>query len=137
IARGARTTLDLCALRFSVALERRPLEQALGRGLRARARCSAGCATTATLTVDHATARRYGLTHRGSGRVVVARGSGGREFHGTRRFNVRFTTSARRRLSGARRLRLRLRASAAAGSTDRRSVTQTVVLSRGATHPPT
>jgi hypothetical protein len=137
IARGERTALDLCALRFSVALERRPLEQALGRGLRARARCSAGCAATATLTVDGETARRYGLRVRRSGRVVVARGSAGRAFRGARRFHVHFTAPARRRLRGVRRLRLRLRASAAAGGTDRRSVTRTVVLRRGAADPPT
>ena len=95
---------------------------------------------TVEATGAHATScqvRALGLTRPRSGRVVVGRGSGGREFHGTRRFDVRFTTAARRRLRGVRRLRLRLRASAAAGRTDRRSVTRTVVLRRGATDPPT
>jgi zinc carboxypeptidase len=130
IARGERTTLDLCALRFSLAVERRSLQRALGRGLRGRARCSVGCAARATLTLDNATARRYGLTRRRSGRVVVARGSGGREFHGDKRFSVRFTTAARRQLRSARRLRLRLSASATAGSTDRLTVTRALVLTR-------
>jgi hypothetical protein len=137
VARGQRSALDLCALRFSVTLERRSLGRALGRGLRASARCSAGCAATATLTVDNATARRYGLTRRRGGRVVVARGSGGREFDGFKRFSVRFTTAARRQLRSARRLRLRLSAGAAAGSTDRRTVTRALVLTRAASDPPT
>jgi hypothetical protein len=131
IARGERKTLDLCALRFSLALERRPLKTALARGLPVRATCSVGCAAAATLSVDNATARRYGLTRRRSGRVVVARGSGGREFHGAKRFGVRFMTAARRRLRNASRLRLRLSSGASAGSTDRRTQTRTLTLTGG------
>jgi hypothetical protein len=131
IARGERKPLDLCALRFSLALERRSLPRALAAGLRARARCSVGCAAAATLSVDNATARRYGLTRRRSGRVVVARGSGGREFRGAKRFAVRFTTTARRKLRNASRLRVRLSSSASAGSTDRRTQTRTVTLRGG------
>jgi hypothetical protein len=130
IGRGERKALDLCALRFSLTLARRPLPRALARGLSARARCSVDCAAVATLTLDNATARRYGLTRRRSGRVVVARGSGGREFDGSRRFGVRFTAAARRRLRDATRLRLRLRAGGSAGSTDRRTLTRTVTLTR-------
>lgn len=131
IARGEHKTLDLCALRFSLALERRPLQRALTVGLRARASCSVGCAAAATLSVDNATARRYGLTRRRGGRVVVARGNGGREFQGAKRFGVRFTAAARRRLRNASRLRARLSSSASAGSTDRRTQTKTVTLTGG------
>jgi hypothetical protein len=130
IARGERKALDLCALRFSVELGRRPLQRALARGLPARARCSVACAAAAALSVDNATARRYGLTHRRSGRVVVARGSGGREFDGTRRFAVRFTATARRRLRAATRLHLRLSATGSADSTDRRTQTRSLTLTR-------
>jgi len=130
IARGERKTLELCALRFSLAVDRRSLPRALARGLRARARCSVGCTASVTLSVDNATARRHGLTSGRSGRVVVARGSGGREFTGRKRFNVRFTKAARRQLRGARRLRLRVSAGGNAGSTDRRTVRRTLTLTR-------
>ncbi|HWC25603.1 MAG TPA: M14 family zinc carboxypeptidase, partial [Solirubrobacteraceae bacterium] len=43
VGRGERKTLELCALRFSLALERRRLARALERGLRARARCTLPC----------------------------------------------------------------------------------------------
>jgi hypothetical protein len=129
IARGERKTLDLCALRFSLAIDHRSLPRALDRGLRARARCSIACAASVTLSVNNATARRYGLAKAVSAkRVVVARGSARRTFKGRRLFNVRFSAVARRGLRGARALALRVTAVGRAGSTDRRSVTRTLTL---------
>ncbi|HEX8159085.1 MAG TPA: M14 family zinc carboxypeptidase [Solirubrobacteraceae bacterium] len=129
IARGERKTLDLCALRFSLAIDHRSLPRALDRGLRARARCSIACAASVTLSVNNATARRYGLAKAVSAkRVVVARGSARRTFKGRRLFNVRFSAVARRGLRGARALALRVTAVGRAGSTDRRSVTRSLTL---------
>ena len=51
-------------------------------------------------------------------------------FKGRRRFSVRFTPSARAHLRGARRLKVRLNATATAGTTDRRTVTSVLTLSR-------
>jgi hypothetical protein len=130
VARGERKPLDACALQFSLIAEHRALPAALRRGLAIRAHCTLSCAASATLSVDNATGRRLGLTRKRSGRVVVARGRGGRDFKGTRRFSVRFTRSARAHLRGARRLRVRLTAAGRAGTTDRRSVTSTLTLSR-------
>ena len=96
-----------------------------------RAKCSLGCTATANLSVDKATARRLGLTKsKGSGRVVVARGRAGGAFKGRRRFSVRFTPSARTHLRGLRRLKVRLSATAIAGTTDRRTATSALTLSR-------
>jgi hypothetical protein len=130
VARGERKPLDACALRFALVAEHRALPSALRRGLAVRAHCTLSCAASATLSVDNATGRRLGLTRRRGGRVVVARGRGGRDFRGTRRFSVRFTRSARAHLHGARRLRVRLAATGRAGTTDRRAVTSTLMLSR-------
>jgi hypothetical protein len=130
IARGESKPLDLCALQFGLVAEHRTLSRALARGVPVRAHCSLACAASATLSVDNAGGRRLGLTRKRSGRVVVARGKGGREFKGNRRFIVRFTKSARTHLRGARRLRLRLGATGLAGSTDRRTQSSTITLSR-------
>ncbi len=129
VARGERKALDLCALRFSLAVDRRRVGLALERGLRARARCTLACAATVDLSVDNATARRYGLT-RGARRVVVARGSAGRSFKGHTLFNVRFTKAARRGLRGARRVRLRVSATGRAGTTDRQALKRSLTLQR-------
>ncbi|HWC27028.1 MAG TPA: hypothetical protein VG474_10635, partial [Solirubrobacteraceae bacterium] len=129
VGRGERKTLELCALRFSLALERRRLARALERGLRARARCTLPCSAAVRLTIDSTAARRHGLT-RGSRPVVVARGSAGRSFTGRTLFGVRFTERARRALSGARSVRLRLSASGRSGSTDRRTLRRTLTLRR-------
>jgi hypothetical protein len=129
IGRGQRKTLDLCALSFSLAIDRRSLPGALRRGLRARARCSVACAASVTLSVDNASARRHGLARAVSTkRVVVARGSARRTFKGRRLFNVRFTAAARRRLGGARALRMRMTAVGREGTTDRRTVTRALTL---------
>ncbi|HTN26024.1 MAG TPA: M14 family zinc carboxypeptidase [Solirubrobacteraceae bacterium] len=131
IARGERKPLELCSLQFGLLSERRTLAAALTRGLAVRATCSLGCTATANLSVDNATARRLGLARRrSSARVVVARGRGGGAFKGRRRFGVRFTPSARAHLRGVRRLRVRLSATAIAGTTDRRTVTSALTLSR-------
>jgi hypothetical protein len=130
IARGERKPLDLCALQFSLRSEHRRLGAALTRGVALRARCSLSCAATANLSVDNATARRLGLTKKRSGRVVVARGKGGKAFKGSKRFSVRFTTSARSHLRGARRVKVRLSATGRAGATDRQTLTSFLTLSR-------
>ena len=129
IARGQRKALDLCGLSFSVAVKRRALGGALRRGLRARARCAYRCKASLTLRLAASTARRHGLTKRRRGSVVVARGARKRAFSGRRSFTVRFTPAARRRLTGARRLALRMSAVARAGS-ERRRVRRTIVLRR-------
>jgi hypothetical protein len=129
VGRGERKALDLCALRFSLSVDRRSLGRALERGLRARARCTLQCRTTVELSVDSATARRYGLT-RGARRVLVARGSAGRSFKGRTLFNVRFTKAARRALRGAGRVRLRVSATGRAGTTDRLIVKHPLTLQR-------
>jgi hypothetical protein len=129
VGRGERKALDLCALRFSLSVDRRSLGRALERGLRARARCTLQCRTTVDLSVDSATARRYGLT-RGARRVLVARGSAGRSFKGRTLFNVRFTKAARRALRGAGRVRLRVSATGRAGTTDRLMVKHPLTLQR-------
>ena len=129
VGRGERKALDLCALGFSAAVDRRAVRRALERGLRARARCSLPCDATVQLSVDNATARRFGLT-RGTERVVVARGSAGRSFKGGKQFSARFTTLARRRLRGARRLVLRVSATGLAGTTDTRTVRRSLTLTR-------
>jgi hypothetical protein len=129
VARGERKVLDLCALRFSLAVDKRRVGQALDRGLRARARCTLACAATVELSVDNATARRYGLT-RGARRVAVAHGSAGRSFKGRKLFNVRFTKDARRGLRDARRLRLRVSATGRAGTTDRQALKRSLTLQR-------
>ncbi len=130
IARGERKALDFCALQFGASVVRRGLPRALRLGLPVRATCSLACAASATLSLDNATARRYGLTKKRSGRVVVARGRGSREFSGNGRFGLRFTKVASRRLRGARSLRLRFGATGAAGAVDRQSVTRTITLRR-------
>ncbi|MGH2919595.1 MAG: hypothetical protein ACRDLS_13510, partial [Solirubrobacteraceae bacterium] len=129
IGRGERTSLQLCALSFSLAIDRRVLPRALKRGLRARARCSPSCTVSLTLSIPASVARRYGLTKRRSGRVVLARGAHKKAFSGRKTFTVRFTAPARRRLAGARRLRLRMSA-VARGSGDKSRVTRTLVLRR-------
>jgi hypothetical protein len=129
VGRGERKALDLCALRFSLAVEARRLGRALERGLRARARCTLSCSATVDLSVDNTTARRYGLT-RGTRRVAVARGSAGRSFKGRTLFSVRFTQAARRALRGARRVRLRVSATGRAGTTDRQMVKHPLMLQR-------
>lgn len=131
IGRGERRSLQLCALRFSLALDRRSLARALERGLRARARCSLACAASVTLSIDNATARRHGLAKKVSTkRIVVARGSARRTFKGRRLFNVRFSAAARRRLRGAPSLRMRMTAIGREGTTDRRTVTRALTLKR-------
>ncbi|MDQ3676241.1 MAG: M14 family metallopeptidase, partial [Actinomycetota bacterium] len=129
IARGQRKALDLCGLSFSVALKRRAVRSALRRGLRARARCSSSCRASLTLTMAASSARRHGLTKRRSGRIVVARAARKRAFSGRRTFTVRFTPSARRRLAGTRRLRLRMSA-LARNPSDKRRISRTIVLER-------
>ena len=129
VGRGERKRLELCALGFSVTVDPRSVSRGLQRGLRTRARCTLPCAATVNLSVDNTTARRYGLT-RGSERVVVARGGTGRRFMGGTLFSARFTTSARRRLRGARRLTLRVNATGLAGTTDRRTVRRSLTLQR-------
>ena len=129
VGRGERRALDLCALRFSVAVEGRRVARALERGLRTRARCTLRCSARVQLSVDNATARRYGLTRR-AGRVVVARGSAGRRFKGRRLFSMRFTRGARRKLRGAARVRLRVTATGLAGTTDRRTIRRSLTLTR-------
>ena len=129
IGRGERKTLDLCALKFSLAIDRRSLPRALERGLRARARCSIACAASVTLSVNNATARRYGLAKAASAkRFVVARGSARRTFKGRRLFNVGFDAVARRALRRARGLRMRMTAVGREGTADRRKVTRTLTL---------
>gem|GEM_PF-735659 len=131
IARGERKPLNLCGLQFTAGAERRPLARALSRGVPVRTRCSLACTTTANLSVDNATARRLGLTTtKRAARVVVARGKGAREFKGRRMVSVRFTKSARAHLRGVRRVRVRLSATGRAGTTDRRTVTSAMTLSR-------
>jgi hypothetical protein len=129
VARGERKALDLCALRFSLVVDKRRVGRALERGLRARARCTLACAATVDISVDNATARRYGLT-RAARRVVVARGSAGRSFKGRRLFSVRFTKAARRGLRDARRVRLRVSATGRAGTTDRQTLKRSLTLQR-------
>ncbi len=129
VGRGERKQLDLCALGFSAAVDRRRLPLALERGLRTRARCSLRCSANVQLSVDNATARRLRLT-RGTKRVVVARGSAGRSFTGRKPFSARFTTLARRRLRGVRRVVLRVTASGLAGTTDARTVRRSLTLTR-------
>ncbi|MFP5365068.1 MAG: M14 family zinc carboxypeptidase [Thermoleophilia bacterium] len=129
VGRGERKRLDICALGFSAAVDRRPLARALHRGLRARARCSLACSSSVDLSLDSAAARRLGLT-RGSRRVVVARGDVRRSFGGRKQFSVRFTAAARRRLRGATRVRLRVTARARSGTTDRRVIRRTLTLTR-------
>jgi hypothetical protein len=129
VGRGERKALDLCALGFSVAVDRGRLAVALERGLRTRARCTLRCSATVELSIDNASARRLGLT-RGTKRVVVARGSAGRGFTGRKLFSTRFTQAARRKLRGARRLELRVSASGLAGTTDRRTVRRALTLKR-------
>jgi hypothetical protein len=130
IARGERAPLNICALQLTLLAERRALSSALAKGLPIRTRCSLSCAATANLSVDNATARKLGLTKKRSGRVVIARGKGGRAFKGNKRFSIRFTKSARSNLRGVRRVKVRLSATARAGSTDSRSVTSSLTLSR-------
>ncbi|HVF78701.1 MAG TPA: M14 family zinc carboxypeptidase [Solirubrobacteraceae bacterium] len=129
IGRGERTALELCALGFSVAVDRRRVAIALDRGLRTRARCTLRCTASVELSIDNASARRLGLT-RGTKRVVVARGSAGRSFTGRKLFSARFTQVARRRLRAARRLSLRVTATGLSGTTDRRNVRRTLTLMR-------
>ena len=130
IARGERKPLDLCALQFTIVSEPRALSAARRRGIAVRATCSLACAASATLSVDNATARRLGLTRKRSGRVVVARGKSGRPSKGSRRFSLRFTRSANAHLRGARRLKVRLSATARSDATDSRTVSSALTLSR-------
>ncbi|HUR85675.1 MAG TPA: M14 family zinc carboxypeptidase [Solirubrobacteraceae bacterium] len=130
IARGERRALDFCSLQFTASVMRRSLGRALRLGLPVRATCSMACAASATLSIDNATARRYGLTKRRTGRVVVARGRGARRFSGAGRLGLRFTKAARARLRGARAVRSRFEATGSAASVDRRSVTRSVTLRR-------
>jgi len=131
VARGEETALNACGLNLSVAVTRRALGRALRRGLRARVRCAMACKATLTLTLASATARRYGLTKRRTGRIVVARGARRRSFTGRKTIKVRFTRSARRKLVDARRLRPRLSTLARGGGpTERQRVNRTITLRR-------
>ncbi len=130
IARGERKALDFCSLQFAASVVRRSLGRALRLGLPVRATCSMACAASATLSVDGATARRYGLTRRRTGRVVVARGRGARQFTGAGRFGLQFTKAARARLRAARALRVRFEATGSAAAVDRRSLKRSVTLRR-------
>jgi Zinc carboxypeptidase len=124
VARGERRTVGACEaarpgaasatgdvraraqasfLRFAVAIDRRRLRKALRRGIRARVRCRPACRPRVSFVVDRRTARRYRLR---SQRVAV--GGIKRRFSGRRTFTVRFTREARRKLRGARRVRMAL-----------------------------
>jgi hypothetical protein len=123
VAAGVAKAVGRLPLRFSVALERRALRTALRRGLLARGNCSAPCVLRVALTVDRQTAKRLGLRSR-----TVATGRVARSFSGTRRFSVRFTKVAQRRLARTRRVKLSLAASArgdGGAATVRRSMTLT------------
>lgn len=137
VDRGARVDVGrLCsgaspaaAPGFSFAVDRRRLGTALRRGLRARARCTAACRVSATLSMPARTARRLGLT-RGRRSVVVARVRGTRSFTGRRTVTLRFTARARRALRRTRRVSgLRATATARLGAT-RRTARRTVTLRR-------
>ena len=128
IARGERKAVDLCALRFAFAVDRRRLSRALRRGLRARARCTPSCAASVTLSVDNATARRHGLTKKGKRRVIVGGGDAKGTFKGRKVFGVRFSKTARRHLRGVRRLRVRLSAVGREGASDTRTITRSMTL---------
>jgi Zinc carboxypeptidase len=130
VARGQRAALDLCGLQFAARAGSRRLGRALAGGLPVRMSCTPACAATANLSVDNATGRRLRLTHKRSGRVVVARGSARRQAKGSRRIALRFTDTARRRLRAARRVRVRLSATGRTGGADRRTVTATLTLRR-------
>ncbi len=130
IARGQNKALDLCGLSLSVAVARRRVGGALRSGLRARTRCSVKCKPSITLSLPASIARRYGLTKKRTGRVIVARGSRSRASTGRRTFTVRFTRAARRKLSDARRLRLRMSALARGGASEKTRVIRTLVLKR-------
>jgi hypothetical protein len=92
-------------LRFAVAIDRRRLKRALRLGIRGRVRCTTLCRPALSFVVSRRTAKRYGLRSR-----VVARGAVKKAFSGRRTFTVRFKADARRKLRGAKRLRLGLRA---------------------------
>lgn len=92
---------------FSVIAERRRLRSALRRGLAARGSCTDACRISARLVVDRKTKKRYRLRS-----ATIARGSGRRVFHGSRRMRLRFSRDAQRKLRGARSVRITLRATA-------------------------
>ncbi|MDX6691598.1 MAG: carboxypeptidase [Solirubrobacteraceae bacterium] len=130
IGRGETKALDVCGLNFSFAVKRRKVSTGLRLGLRARARCSTPCTSSVTLSLPAASARRYGLTKRHTGRVDVARGARKKAFMGRRTLTVRFTARARRKLRGASRLRLRVSALGRGTNGDKSRVKRTVVLKR-------
>lgn len=130
IARGETKTLDVCGLNFSVAVKRRVVRNGLRLGLRARSRCSTACTSSLTLSLPSSVARRYGLTKRHTGQVVVARGARKKAFTGRKAYKVRFTARARRKLRGAHRLRLRISAVGRGTNGDKSRVKRTLVLKR-------
>jgi hypothetical protein len=109
---GPRGTASL----FAFAIDRRRLRTALARGMRTRARCTVRCTASVALTVSGTTAKRLGLARTSRRAVVVARGSAGKAFTGRRTFTVRFTKAAKRRLAGARSVRLSAAGTAKAGT---------------------
>jgi Zinc carboxypeptidase len=130
IARGQTKTLDVCGLNFSVVVKRRVVRTGLRLGLRARTRCSTACTSSLTLSLPASVARRYGLTKRHKGQVVVARGARKKAFTGRKAYKVRFTARARRKLRGAHRLRLRISAVGRGSNGDKSRVKRTLVLKR-------
>jgi hypothetical protein len=108
--------------------ERVKLQTLRGRSLRVRFDCVRACTISGRLTLDGATARRFGLGS-GHGAVTIGRGSSSLTAAGSRTLVVSLTTRAKRALRNRGRAAVRLRTDLRSGAW-RLASTQRITLSR-------
>lgn len=96
--------------------ERVKLQTLRGKSLRVRFDCVRACTISGRLTLDGATARRFGLGGSGSGAVTIGRGSSSLTAAGSRMLTVGLTARAKRALRNRSRATVRLRTELSSGA---------------------
>ena len=106
---------------------RRSLALALRRGLRVRFGCSEACTVAASAGVDRRTGRRVGLSGRGR---TIGRGFSAVTKAGSKKFTIKLSRRARRKLAKVRRVRVNLRFKVRDAAGNRRTVNHKITLRR-------
>lgn len=124
----AEATRDLTPPATHLFPVRRSLALALRRrGLRVRFGCSEACTIAASAGVDRRTGRRAGL--RGRGRTI-GRGFSAMTKAGSKKFTIKLSRRARRKLAKVRRVRVNLRFKVRDAAGNRRTVNHKITLRR-------
>ncbi len=105
----------------------RSLALALRRGLRVRFGCSEACTVAASAGVDRRTGRRVGLSGRGR---TIGRGFSAMTKAGSKKFTIKLSRRARRKLAKVRRVRVNLRFKVRDAAGNRRTVNHKITLRR-------